>query len=773
VFLEQLANNKLMQLNDEQQQVVNMFLKNDEYIHTTFEEEGRVYAYPYLHEVLKKNYQFFDITDEVSITPFVEKIEETPNSIIISGFVYSKSLSFIDKNLSYAISSRNKNIPVSVKINERSDLNRLSNGIMFYQYAGFTITISQKECQNVGDYYLTINKNELIKDTYFFTKTVNNLKVDYKKCNCSNIEFFKAIIVTIQQNRIAFTLTLTTECYENLPKLTMKIYKHNQRKSTCITELTNCEQFLFPIMRARRTVYMPYLDIEGKLFPVTIATGIKNFSKDNWSIDKSGKLLYTTNYVLPSKQQISLSLKIIKKFLRPHRAIIYRIFAKLRGDKKIITKLSTTPEDFMAIFSEFETKLDLLNYKVKSVQVWEISRFLQHNDIVSALGILDNIFLGKELQEKAAERKHIDVVLQDKLFEKSPFSIIAANIDEFVIDNNRKIKCNDEYIDILTYPYLESLNKQGKIVAVGEYNQLFEHKLATNNMRKYLDSYYRFAHTMKNFQLEFTTEDVTYMHNVEQAYRNTFGMKKQIDLLFSSWIKRYIYEYTYNYHVLRHTKVKKVTVSGPYRMWIYAVAKMLKIKSCELQYAAITQAHPAYNYVLSAHHRPEQLILWDEYWKKYVDTMGKKIDYMPIPTLGKELMIKQDKTYDIEYDYLYISQSTIGNKLIKFLCWHISKYPEDIILYRLHPHETVEQYPRLQKLIAQNKVVVVSWNEESIYVSLQRAKGVIGVYSTGLIEATNFEKKVYVVKNIPLANYYEKEFAFLGIKTINNPMELF
>jgi|GEM_PF-644001 len=739
--LERIYNDEFGSLTREEKTMVQLFIDNDPLIKTGYEKNGRIYGYPFLQSQLNLSEKAFDITSEVQCYPIIENVTKTSTSIIISGFMWSDILSFDQKNnLKYNFYENDQIMKnVKIKIHQRPDLNRLSTGIIYFYYSGFTIEIPKKSL-SVGDYSLEINRGLYEKQMMLFTISLMDKKqvlaMNYLQ-NQKMKHLLKLIVFQFENDEIRFFNStkyyqkffeenLVIQCLEKRTKRLLHSFKIDSWLSVAELREMTANDILFSFKFMNEDVEIGYENI---------LSDPKEMNSQLSFIPSIGIILKATKSLRNDGRILNNIKKMIKQPL-PSR----KLFENVEGVRERILS--------------FEKNAHLEVLKIYGVHVWQISRFMQFNNIYSEMKVFDSIFQGKKNVEQKLTRNEFSLAYEGSDFLNSPFNSPLKK--EIIFDNLRKIERNGEYVDTSSYSYIKAKDEYNYLVC--EEAMFFEHKIGTGNTRKYLDGYQRFSRLhspIGHFKIIFKDNEYVFVQQVSQEHENQFGYKKNYEQTFRNWIRRYIYEYTYNYHIMRALQPQQITVVGPYKPWLFSAAKHLGIYRKELQYAAIESAHPAYEYTIQSDYKADTIVLWGDAWKSEVNHRLYQVQYMKNAFAIEGIEEIKMTTKRMQYDYLYLSQGTIGGEMIKFMYNHWKQYPEDTILYRLHPHETIEQYPLLQKMVAKDLVKVVTFNDESIYQSIGTAKNIIGVYSTGLMEAYAAGKSV-ILLNLSGAFYLEK-----------------
>jgi hypothetical protein len=781
-LLEYISSNK-QKYSDEEAFIVENFIKNDKQIRTGVIENSKIYGYPFLSSVLDVEKSFFDITDEVEYFVFLEKVCKKNKYIEIEGFSYFSELSIIPKmDISYKIINKKNKTTINAKskVIRRSDLQRLSNGIIFYENAGFSIKLPLNELKQ-GEYKILIFINGLIKESYFFDLKANlEPVIDFEKTGLNErmLSYFITLQI-LESNKIIFKKNISDK-YINIPNINViaKVQRYKIRRFyekqpwNELLDFSNLFKFSYSVkfdLKIGESVFkLRYLNFENELdydYPNkycyyfnSIILNVRN--KNNILIDKFDKL------------QKELKLIISKVKLHSIKVSIEILYNKLKKRRVF----GNTPVDSVRDKIElFEKNTNILDLNLMGVYVWQIGRFFQYNNIYNETGVLQNIFAGKKRAEKTSNLQSITPAFRTFSYESSPFSGDSGEIDEFIIDNLRKIKYEDKYIDPNSQGYIDKLEENKSNYLVCEDDYLFQHFIKSSNKRKYLDGFKRFSEVyslMKDFKINFSEKHLKRIDSISKEYMKIFNLRKTYNNNLKFWLRRYIYSYTYYYNIFHYLKPKTVTVVGPYRSWIFKAAKDLNIYTKELQYAAIESNHPAYNFNMKKDYLPDEIVLWGSYWIEELKERPYKFSLLQNDFIVNNVsLIRNSKKGKFKYDFVYLSQGTIGKRISDIAIKHKEEYPEDKILFRLHPHESLDLYPDLKKVFKKGDIDISHLNDETLYQSIDKASIVLGVYSTSLIESYAAGKHVGIL-NLPGIFYMEKFIKKYNILVLDSEKDI-
>lgn len=154
---------------------------------------------------------------------------------------------------------------------------------------------------------------------------------------------------------------------------------------------------------------------------------------------------------------------------------------------------------------------------------------------------------------------------------------------------------------------------------------------------------------------------------------------------------------------------------------------------------------------------PDKLLLWDDYWKLMADfpLPDSKIGIYPFKFLQKKKK-NYKKVQKIEDQILVISQGVIGDRIAKKILRQIESLKDFKIIFKLHPGEADRwtTYQFLPKLKNYPNVEIVDDFNKDIYYYFAQSKYVLGVFSTAVFEALEFNCEI-ILLDLPGIEYME------------------
>ncbi len=165
-----------------------------------------------------------------------------------------------------------------------------------------------------------------------------------------------------------------------------------------------------------------------------------------------------------------------------------------------------------------------------------------------------------------------------------------------------------------------------------------------------------------------------------------------------------------------------------------SAAKVLGIKTIELQHGVISKYHMGYSFPTDQNllYYSDVFYSWGNFWNKSVaNAFGE------VQNNGFQYFRDMSKIYSNaakENKILIISQAALGGKIMNETLKLINKFSEFQILYKLHPEEydMYKKYPSYSKLASYKNLIFLE--ECNLYDIMSKSKIQIGVFSTALYE---------------------------------------
>lgn len=425
---------------------------------------------------------------------------------------------------------------------------------------------------------------------------------------------------------------------------------------------------------------------------------------------------------------------------------------------------------------DLEKKHNLLYKNIQGVPIWQFIRMEMYYKLTQDTKVFTKPHT--DFFNKFAMVKNMPRLLYNSLFNNP----IQGNYqkDFLVIDHARKLLINDEFIDIYSKYLLDTLNKNDYDVLEYAYRNKHYTKKETN--RKYLDILrVKLILPFIFSKVKFTLEELSLIRELEKDIEHLFGLKYDIENIFTKHIIRFKVYYNYHSRLIKKRNPKTIYVLVSYaNPPLIAAAKDNNVKVIELQHGTISPYHLGYNFPDCDKEElkcfPDMLYTFGEYWNTAADYPIPKenIKVYGFPYMKERL--EQYKGYKkIDKQVLFISQGVIGKDLSEYAYQLAMNLPEYKFIYKLHPGEYDRWKDEYDTLVETDKLEnfqVIDNNEKSIYRYFAESEFQIGVFSTAIFEGMALNCKTILV-SLPGIEYMNKLIEQKAVILIRTKDELF
>ena len=422
-------------------------------------------------------------------------------------------------------------------------------------------------------------------------------------------------------------------------------------------------------------------------------------------------------------------------------------------------------ETTVYLFEEFlniEDKYNFFDIEINSIKIWQYIRFIYCSKLLEELtGILT-----------ANKRPHIkqeeDKIDKNEWIKKHQF--LLRKKDLLVINHPRRVKEGNYYRCYVTDTFLESLDCS---YYVFEYAYGGKHlkPVKTHALR------YRDVSVIKKY---LPYKDDKLQADVRKFTDRVNGIfEKELNIKLSNKMKRYVaaevnnsligiyYGRIYANIILSLIRPKAVITTVGYELYnqiLIETAKKKKIPTIELEHGRIGDTHAAYNFKSK-----RNLDTFSDYLFVYGEYERNKprypIDRSNVFAVGYPELERKAKTYQRKtkkkrnYKIISFISSPHDGKAISRYAIELSKRIKGKaikIVYKLHPSEYGDwkkYYPGLEE----SGIHIVNENEHDIYYYISRSDYIVGITSTVLYEAMQFETEIIVIKEL---DFTESEIVY-------------
>jgi hypothetical protein len=237
---------------------------------------------------------------------------------------------------------------------------------------------------------------------------------------------------------------------------------------------------------------------------------------------------------------------------------------------------------------------------------------------------------------------------------------------------------------------------------------------------------------------------------IADALEALTGVKVPIGALVAREIPKHVRLRTIYRALLRRHKIKTVyAVVAYFHQHIVGAARDLGIRVVELQHGAISPYHIGYSYpgrpVVAD--QPDELWCFGSYWTDVVELpAGMRTEVVGAPFIDR--LTPAEAAAKDPQRVVFLSQGTIGPRLLSFALELSAARPELDVVYRLHPSEHSDDYV----IPSSSRVRLSTGSAEPTLDLLASATYQVGVSTTALFEGMTLGCRT-VVADLPGNEY--------------------
>ncbi|PQJ83349.1 hypothetical protein [Aliivibrio sifiae] len=308
---------------------------------------------------------------------------------------------------------------------------------------------------------------------------------------------------------------------------------------------------------------------------------------------------------------------------------------------------------------------------------------------------------------------------------------------KLVVMHPRTIAISDKWMDAYSYPYF----KNDKDVTYWSRSSIGERQKSLSKDSKSLDfMYWPFMLFKLLAKLPFRSREFKcFYKSLSPLFANLECEQADFEEYLYSEYLNFNYLRNRYYELLSNSPVKELYLVDSYskNAAIIDACHRLGILVIEFQHGIISNYHLGYsvgqpkrNFKLF----PDKFLAWGPQWINGCHLPESiNIDYIePFYKRRIQNVTKKNKL-------VIISQSVIGEELAEFVLTKLNLDSFDEVTFKLHPSE-ISKMEIYQVLFSHSKIRM---SNQDIYQELNESTTVIGVFSTAILEAVDFDCKVY------------------------------
>jgi hypothetical protein len=391
-------------------------------------------------------------------------------------------------------------------------------------------------------------------------------------------------------------------------------------------------------------------------------------------------------------------------------------------------------DGFHRAFFDLEKRLDLFEWQVDGIPLWERLRTSVYRSILNSIDIhgarhnttektMPHILKGAYLWAR-------NIVLRNPL--------VGGEHDILVWGHQRRKQFNDGYWwDIYTDPLFDAVDLDYQQMETAY--RLNHHRPAKTSNLDYLDLITYSSTIYRKLSRGDGRLDSPMVDTIEEQFAEEFDVDIDVGrLAYEKITDRKIYLPLYQ-RILRRVNPEIVlTVVGYSKETFIEACRREGIPVVELQHGFLGDYHIGYSFPegISKVYKPDYMFSFGPYWTDAVP-MFDTDDVFNVGYQHFESGCKKNYNIQRTNELLFISQGVHGHELSKVATDLAIDYSHDFdIIYKLHPTEYnywKEEYPWL----AESAIDVVQ-GDVDLYELQARARAQLGVNSTALFEGLRF-----------------------------------
>lgn len=407
----------------------------------------------------------------------------------------------------------------------------------------------------------------------------------------------------------------------------------------------------------------------------------------------------------------------------------------------------TIPE-LCELIWELEERHNLLDLEISGVKVWQACRMQIYYRLAEQCGLY-------EPPHVAGKRGSHWLLRVSRFFRNltvdNPFLGVKPR-DIAVFDHNRSNVMDGKTVDIYSYSLCKELQRSNESFIVFERPFLYEYVKDHDFERCRVGAIDSLSSVLANIPYpRMGAEALITLRNLESDILSATGVKPGLEKLVQKQIRRFkLRRYLYSRLLQKYAVKKLYLVVSYYLAPLIDAAKALGIPVAEIQHGVINQYHLGYSFPGrrpgSLDYFPDSLLLWGGNWPT--------TQHLPLADESKiEHGFRFFEANKVQYasiskkpgTALIVSQSVHGDGLAKFILENLDRFDGLRLSYKLHPsefnrRETYEHLALLESRCASIEVI----EGGDVHHLLAESEMVIGVFSTVLFEALEYQCQVYV-----------------------------
>ena len=400
-------------------------------------------------------------------------------------------------------------------------------------------------------------------------------------------------------------------------------------------------------------------------------------------------------------------------------------------------------EELRTFFFDLETRHSVYSLEYRGVFYWKLIRMSLFSHILKCLGMVEE---SHPMTSKAKAERLVRLVKYSGLNILRKRKIQKCDI--LILTSGRKYYFNGDFVDVYLYDQIQYLSKnEVSHLIVDRPDHYGRHLGAKLENLVYFEG---IRHLVREYPLPFLLPSLkdSVLEEISEEIKRELGIECDVKLLAERRLFRFSMEKKYFDNLLDKTKPKEVFLVCSYgKEELIASAHERAIRVTEVQHGVVSDYHMGYAFPqkIRIPYFPDRLILFGEYWRECIE-----YPHNTELEVGRFSYFRNSSTTnDIKHDerVLFISQGAYGKDVSRIAARFATQNKIECY-YKLHPsefHIWREEYDELVHCSQVGRIKVVA-EEISLNDLFRHSKYVVGVNSTALFEALQFDCNVYVLE---------------------------
>ncbi|GAA4279507.1 hypothetical protein [Aquimarina mytili] len=420
-------------------------------------------------------------------------------------------------------------------------------------------------------------------------------------------------------------------------------------------------------------------------------------------------------------------------------------------------------------FLDWEKENELYEIKVQDYPIYPFIRTEIYESLIFTTSLTE--ILKKTSTILKAKVNLFKIAINSLEYFRKKHILNRANL--FITNTDSKLKFEGKYVDYFCDKLIKEISENISILEFPNLQDYHFKEITNKEITVKADIFYVLErlYTKKIDNNSLKSEVSRIFELYSDIYTKLHGFppeREGVNLLFNRFKRNLQRIHLYERFIKRYrpNKIYLKSAYSPMNQIFIQVCKKYNVRVIELQHGHIYPFH--IGYVLpkersTLKYFPDEILVWSNYYKEVLiknNWAEHKINVTGDFTYNHDINKNygfDDKLLKTRKQYrkiiTLICQHTLDKEFIQFL-ENIQELPSDVLIFaKLHPRYKEQQEQNFMPVVKQNKNFVLI-KEGSLKDYLSISDLIIGVYSTGVIEAVEMGKKVHII-NTRMSEFFQ------------------